>query len=241
MEAVGVPGREPQGTRAADERAKAQEGRELRVAPRREELAHRFFHSEFNPSLRPMGRKARAAGGGKKQDPEELYQSAVGHHQSGRKEEAAELLSQAAAQGHAGAQAILGSMYCYGEGVPQDTARGVALLEQAAAQGNVNAQNALAKLANIDEASASEMAEALIREEEEAEAFPLACDTPSQCLTLTLCIFVQAARASKGKKKKAKKKAKQAAADTSRGHEDAVVRSAAEHSKAEAKTETGSL
>ena len=56
--------------------------------------------------------------GGKKQDPEELYQNAMDHSHAGRKAKAAELFLQAAAQGHAGAQCSLGIMYHNGE-VPQ--------------------------------------------------------------------------------------------------------------------------
>jgi TPR repeat protein len=158
-----------------------------------------------------MGRNK--AAGGKKQSPEELAGAAFAHQNSGRKAKAAELYSQAAAQGHAksqynlglmyydgegvpqnfkkaaelysqaaaqgiaNAQYNLGMMYLNGKGVPQDVARGMALLEQAAAQGDEDAQTQLAAIASntkaVLEASASEMAEALIREEEEAEACPM--------------------------------------------------------------------
>jgi TPR repeat protein len=74
------------------------------------------------------------------QDPEALCQSAEDHYGSGRKVKAAELLSQAAAQGHAGAQCNLGLMYRDGEGVPQNTKKAAELLSQAAAQGDADSK-----------------------------------------------------------------------------------------------------
>jgi TPR repeat protein len=86
-------------------------------------------------------------GEGTNQDPEALCQSAKDHYKSGHKAKAAELFSQAVAQGHAEAQYSLGYMYYKGEGVPQDNARGLALLQQSAAQGFEPAQEVLAQIA----------------------------------------------------------------------------------------------
>jgi TPR repeat protein len=61
-------------------------------------------------------------------------------------ERAAKLWKQAAAKGHAGAQACQGELYYKGEGVPKDVARGVALWKQAAAGGVKEAAYALRKL-----------------------------------------------------------------------------------------------
>ena len=95
-----------------------------------------------------MGRKAKAAGGKKqgpkKEDPDTLYQSAIENHNSGRAAEAAELLSQAAAQGHAEAQFNLGLMYYKGVGVPQNLKKAAELYSQAVAQGHAGAQHNLA-------------------------------------------------------------------------------------------------
>jgi hypothetical protein len=169
-------------------------------------------------------------------DPEALCQSGLDHYAAGRPAKAAELFSQAVAQGHAqalcslgvmcvngegvpqnskkaaglfskavaqghaGAQHNLGCMYRAGDWVPQDRARGLALLQQAAAQGHEPAQEDLAEIAANE--GAQSMAEALIREEEEAEACPLPA---THSLTLSI---LQAVRASKGKTNKAKKKNK---------------------------------
>ncbi len=58
-------------------------------------------------------------------------------------ERAAELLQQAAAQGHAEAQYNLGCLYYNGQGAPKDVARGVALIKQAAAGGRKEAADFL--------------------------------------------------------------------------------------------------
>jgi TPR repeat protein len=84
---------------------------------------------------------------------------------SGHPAKAAELLSEAAAQGNAAAQATLGRMYRNGEGVPQDIGRGLALFQQAAAQGFEPAQTVLAQIAReagnaTPSAAAAEVAEA---------------------------------------------------------------------------------
>jgi TPR repeat protein len=59
---------------------------------------------------------------------------------------AAPLLTRAAAQGSAQAQALLAWMYLHGEGVAQDPARASIWLRKAAAQGNAGAQHNLGQL-----------------------------------------------------------------------------------------------
>ena len=100
-------------------------------------------------------------GEGTNQDPGALCQSAADHYQSGRNIEAAELWSQAAAQGHSVAQNNLGGMYINGDGVPQDKARGLALLQQSAAQGFEPAQTTLARIASREAGNAKPSAAAV--------------------------------------------------------------------------------
>jgi len=50
------------------------------------------------------------------------------------------MLTEAAAQGHVEAQANLGAMYCFGEGVAKDDARAFELYRQAALQGHARSQ-----------------------------------------------------------------------------------------------------
>ena len=59
---------------------------------------------------------------------------------------AAALFQQAADQGHAEAQCLLGVKYHNGDGVQRDSARAVALYQQAADQGDAPAQCSLAVL-----------------------------------------------------------------------------------------------
>ena len=60
--------------------------------------------------------------------------------------EAVQLFGLAGVQGHADAQAILGTMFEYGEGVAQDTAEAIRWYRLAAEQGHDNAQHQLGVL-----------------------------------------------------------------------------------------------
>ena len=76
-------------------------------------------------------------------------------------QQAAEWCGQAAAQGFAPAQAMLGRMYAAGQGVDKDIGKALALLEQAAQQGDIEAQYNLAVLHEQGQAGAPDMAQAL--------------------------------------------------------------------------------
>ena len=58
-------------------------------------------------------------------------------------DEYVEIMKKRAEQGNANAQFILGGMYAYGEGVPEDDAEAVRWYRMAAEQGYANAQNNL--------------------------------------------------------------------------------------------------
>ncbi|MFK8284951.1 hypothetical protein ACI75W_09130, partial [Capnocytophaga canis] len=76
-------------------------------------------------------------------DAEALYKQAVLHSHKNEHEKAFELFLESANKGHSGAQYDLGSMYYYGDGVPQDYYEAVKWYRKAAEQGNASGQNNL--------------------------------------------------------------------------------------------------
>ena len=97
---------------------------------------------DLSAALAALGNLAGLAGGGDGSDPESLYMQAafLAMDESPEKlQQAAELLTQAADQGHAGAQYLLGTCYQEGRGVPQDPAAAAKYYRLAAKQDNGDA------------------------------------------------------------------------------------------------------
>lgn len=110
-----------------------------------------------------------------------IYDVALDLTRAGKKSEALPLIVKAAAKGLPQANFSLGDLYCRGNGVPKDTAKGIGLIREAARTGFVDAQFSLAEATLQHLPDAPDLEEAIrMAEAAEAQGHPKAKEVREQ-------------------------------------------------------------